>query len=59
MNISDIPVPTRTITLFLLFFSFLLDRLLQYEKPDESSSDSDATASSDSEAEARDGPPKR
>ncbi|XP_064620774.1 INO80 complex subunit E-like isoform X2 [Lineus longissimus] len=39
--------------------SFLLDRLLQYEKPDESSSDSDATASSDSEAEARDGPPKR
>ncbi|KAL5016684.1 hypothetical protein ScPMuIL_006273 [Solemya velum] len=31
--------------------SFLLDRLLQYEKVDESSGDSDATASSDSEAE--------
>ncbi|TSR27789.1 INO80 complex subunit E [Bagarius yarrelli] len=32
--------------------SFLLDRLLQYERVDEDSSDSDATASSDSEGEA-------
>lgn len=32
-----------------LIFSFLLDRLLQYEKLDDSSDDSDATASSDSE----------
>ncbi|XP_076847258.1 INO80 complex subunit E isoform X2 [Brachyhypopomus gauderio] len=31
--------------------SFLLDRLLQYERVDEDSSDSDATASSDSEGE--------
>ncbi|KAK3084502.1 hypothetical protein FSP39_014436 [Pinctada imbricata] len=31
--------------------SFLLDRLLQYEKVEESSGDSDITASSDSEAE--------
>jgi len=31
--------------------SFLLDRLLQYEKLDDSSSDSEVTASSDSEAE--------
>jgi len=33
------------------FCSFLLDRLLQYEKVDESSGDSDMTASSDSEPE--------
>ncbi|XP_074650984.1 uncharacterized protein LOC141905830 isoform X2 [Tubulanus polymorphus] len=33
--------------------SFLLDRLLQYEKIDESSSDSDATDSSDSDGETR------
>ncbi|WAR01356.1 IN80E-like protein [Mya arenaria] len=32
--------------------SFLLDRLLQYEKVDESSGDSDMTASSDSEPES-------
>lgn len=32
--------------------SFLLDRLLQYEKLDESSGDSDMTASSDSETES-------
>ena len=32
-------------------FSFLLDRLLQYERVDSSSSDSDATASSESEGE--------
>lgn len=31
--------------------SFLLDRLLQYEKVEDSSGDSDVTASSDSEAE--------
>ncbi|XP_035386874.1 INO80 complex subunit E isoform X2 [Electrophorus electricus] len=36
--------------------SFLLDRLLQYERVDEDSSDSDATASSDSEG---DGPRER
>ncbi|KAJ8312351.1 hypothetical protein KUTeg_009724 [Tegillarca granosa] len=33
--------------------SFLLDRLLEYEKIDESSGDSDATASSDSEADGQ------
>ncbi|XP_047667616.1 INO80 complex subunit E isoform X2 [Tachysurus fulvidraco] len=33
--------------------SFLLDRLLQYERVDEDSSDSDATASSDSEGEVQ------
>ncbi|XP_060075861.1 INO80 complex subunit E-like [Ylistrum balloti] len=33
--------------------SFLLDRLLQHEKIDESSGDSDATASSDSEVESQ------
>ena len=33
-------------------FSFLLDRLLQYEKLDDSSDDSDLTASSDSDHEA-------
>ena len=32
-------------------FSFLLDRLLQYENVEDSSSDSDMTASSDSETE--------
>ncbi|KAF5902353.1 INO80 complex subunit E-like isoform X1, partial [Clarias magur] len=32
--------------------SFLLDRLLQYERVDDDSSDSEATASSESEAEA-------
>lgn len=31
--------------------SFLLDRLLQYEKPEQSTSDSEATASSDSDGE--------
>ena len=34
-----------------MYCSFLLDRLLQHEKIDESSSDSDATASSESEGE--------
>ncbi|ELU07813.1 hypothetical protein CAPTEDRAFT_221368 [Capitella teleta] len=33
------------------FFRFLLDRLCQYEKTEDTSSDSDSTASSDSEAE--------
>jgi INO80 complex subunit E len=33
--------------------SFLLDRLIQYERTDDSSSDSEATFSSDSEAEAQ------
>ena len=32
-------------------YSFLLDRLLQYENVEDSSSDSDMTASSDSETE--------
>ncbi|KAL8619148.1 hypothetical protein ACOMHN_019420 [Nucella lapillus] len=41
--------------------SFLLDRLLQYEKVDDSSGDSDATASSDSDGEGhhRDGVPAK
>lgn len=39
-------------TFFYMNFSFLLDRLIQYEKVDDSSSDSDATASSDSEGDA-------
>ena len=38
--------------MFCKFSSFLLDRLLQYEKLDDSSDDSDVTASSDSDAEA-------
>ena len=36
---------------FMNFVSFLLDRLLKYEKLDDTSDDSDVTASSDSEAE--------
>ncbi|XP_061189748.1 uncharacterized protein LOC133197647 isoform X2 [Saccostrea echinata] len=39
--------------------SFLLDRLLQYEKVDDSSGDSDATASSDSEADGHTSGKKR
>ncbi|XP_070204964.1 INO80 complex subunit E-like isoform X2 [Littorina saxatilis] len=41
--------------------SFLLDRLMQYEKVDDSSDDSDATASSDSDADGhhRDGVPAK
>ncbi|XP_076472981.1 uncharacterized protein LOC143302271 isoform X2 [Babylonia areolata] len=41
--------------------SFLLDRLLQYEKVDDSSGDSDATASSDTDGEThhRDGVPAK
>jgi len=41
-----------SLTVFFLYCSFLLDRLLQYEKLDDSSGDSDLTASSDSESES-------
>ena len=55
---------------FILFFmvtvcvcvcSFLLDRLMQYEKVEDSSGDSDATASSDSDVDGhhRDGVPAK
>ena len=41
--------------------SFLLDRLMQYEKVEDSSGDSDATASSDSDVDGhhRDGVPAK
>ena len=39
--------------------TFLLDRLMQYEKPEASSSDSDDTESSDDQEPVKPEPPKR
>ena len=50
-NTSDFQ-RTWTTLIRVFVFSFLLDRLLQYEKLEESSGDSDLTASSDSEPES-------
>lgn len=41
----------KNIACIIFLGSFLLDRLLQYEKVEDSSGDSDVTASSDSEAD--------
>ena len=45
--------------LHVFLFSFLLDRLLQYEKVDASATDTDVTASTDSDEEQHAPPVKR
>ena len=49
------------VTVCVCVCSFLLDRLMQYEKVEDSSGDSDATASSDSDVDGhhRDGVPAK